>query len=92
MVKTMQERTTQKIGPGSYLKDANLNMIGRQKTSNSVKGLGNGFLSRADRGLETTVIVRANSSNKFIAPPMRSLSVQRPNSVKADNKAPRILP
>ena len=67
-------------------------MIGRQKTSNSVKGLGNGFLSRADRGLETTVIVRADSSNKFIAPPMRSLSVQRTNSVKADSKAPMILP
>ena len=44
-------------------------MIGSHKTSNSVKGFGNGFVSKADRGLETTVVVRSS--------PARSLSVSR---------------
>ena len=62
MVKTMQDRTTEKIGPGSYLKDSNLNMIGKLKTSNSVKGFGNGFASKADRGLETTVLIKTTNN------------------------------
>ena len=67
MVKTMQDRTTEKIGPGSYLKDSNLNMIGKLKTSNSVKGFGNGFASKAERGLETTVLIKTtnNLGGKF---------------------------
>ena len=52
------------------MKDSNLNMIGSHKTSNSVKGFGNGFLSKADRGLETSVVVVKSS-------PTRSLSVSR---------------
>ena len=62
MVKTMQDRTTEKIGPGSYLKDSNLNMIGKLKTSNSVKGFGNGFASKAERGLETTVLIKTTNN------------------------------
>ena len=53
----MQEKTTMKVGPGSYIKEKNLNLIGKHRPSNSVKGFGNGFLSKADRGLHHTVLV-----------------------------------
>jgi len=49
MAKTMQQVTMLKVGPGTYQKE--LNLIGKLRPSNSVKGFGNGFVSKADRGL-----------------------------------------
>lgn len=56
-----------KIGPGSYIKDKNLNLIGGHKPSNSVKGFGNGFVSSVTRGLETSVFVKSSHSNNGVS-------------------------
>ena len=61
----------QKLGPGSYQKDTNLNLIGHKKSSNSVLGYGNGFISKADRGLLSSSNLGTNQSH------WRSLSVPR---------------
>jgi len=74
MAKTMQQMTMQRIGPGSYLKEGNLNMIGKHKSSNSVKGFGNGFISKADRGLIASTGNKAPSSSMTH---LRSMSVPR---------------
>ena len=65
MQTTMQGRTTEKIGPGSYQKDNNLNMMGKTKPSNSVKGFGNGFISKQDRGLEKYPIVKSSPTRSI---------------------------
>ena len=57
MSRTMQQKQFDKLGPGSYQNDDNLNLIGRLRTSNSVKGFGNGFISRAERGLTKSVLL-----------------------------------
>jgi len=51
--KTMHDQTMQRVGPGSYFKAQHLNTIGMHKPSNSVKGYGNGFISKVNRGLLT---------------------------------------
>ena len=61
-VQTQQQIVTQKIGPGSYSNPKNLNLIGKHKPSNSVKGYGNGFLSKAERGLQKTFPVQIQES------------------------------
>ena len=79
-------------------------MIGGLKTSNSVKGFGNGFASKADRGLETTVLIKTTGMTKIntasasgngnkLQPtvPMRSISVQKQHGEKIE-KSPTILP
>ena len=64
----MGKTMTSKIGPGSYIKDKNLNLIGKHKPSNSVKGFGNGFISNVDRGLENAIIIKNTPSQNLITP------------------------
>ena len=73
----------QKLGPGSYQKDDNLNLFGKQKASDSALGFGNGFISKADRGLISSTKFGTNQSH------WRSLSVPRllPNCNNADTNA-----
>lgn len=51
LLEKIAQSKTSKLGPGSYTSHTNLNLIGKIKPSNSVKGFGNGFISKADRGL-----------------------------------------
>mgnify|MGYP000566090502 CR=1 FL=1 len=51
MIKTHMMATQPKVGPGSYAKDHNLNLLGQVNKSQSKKGFGVGFVSKADRGL-----------------------------------------
>ena len=69
-------------------------MIGRHKTSNSVKGFGNGFLSRADRGLETTVVVKSSPTRSLMVNKKFANLVSGPSSKAASlgEKIPMILP
>lgn len=58
-------------------------MIGKHKTSNSVKGFGNGFISKADRGL-----IAASNGNKAPSSSMthlRSMSVPRQSGAAVNN-------
>lgn len=70
-----------KIGPGSYIKDKNLNLIGGHKPSNSVKGFGNGFVSTVARGLETSVFVKGSLSNNGVSTLLGNTS----NNIKNNN-------
>ena len=80
----------QRLGPGIYSNDSNLNLLGKPKPSNSLKGFGNGFASKADRGLQNTrVFINRKPEPQFAPPHIRSSSM--PNLVKAPPSVKRSL-
>lgn len=74
--KTMHAVTMQRVGPGSYFKDQRLDTLGKHKPSNSVKGFGNGFISRVDRGLLDPVaggLVQADPHSRSQSQPRQGM-------------------
>ena len=75
----MHAVTMQRVGPGSYFKDQRLDTLGKHKPSNSVKGFGNGFISKVDRGLLDPVasgLVQINQHSRSQSQPRQGMGQQ----------------